>query len=90
MLLTSMYGYRKITPGKSPSRKVPTHQTPPWKITPWRISTRKIPTWNFPAHFINCLSSLNISPIHGGESVYVDPPPWPKILISPERLRVSP
>ena len=47
--------------------KVPTHQTSPQKISPpQKISTQKIPTWNIPTHFINCLFSLNTSPINGG------------------------
>ena len=56
--LLQFFGSRKILPGKTPTRKIPTHQTTPWKISPRKILTQKIPTLNIPTHFINCLSSL--------------------------------
>ena len=69
--LLQFFGSRKILPGKTPTRKIPTHQTTPWKISPRKILTQKIPTLNIPTHFINCLSSLFLHlilrPWMGGE-----------------------
>ena len=50
----------EILPENShPSKFTPTKQPP--GTSPRQIATQKILTWNIPNHFINCLSSLNIS-----------------------------
>ena len=53
--------------GKFPTGKLPPGKLPPIKLPPRKITSHKILTWNIPTHLINCLSSLNTSPINEGE-----------------------
>ena len=82
-LLIAEYGSRKILPKKIP----PPRKFPPIKLPPGK-SPQKTPTWNITTHFINCLSSLNTSPINGGRVYMYICIPGQKKLIAPERLRV--
>ena len=63
-------------------RKISTHRSPP----------RKLPPETFPTHFINWLSLHDTSSLNGGGvgggGGRRDLPPWTKVLISLERLRV--
>ena len=78
-LLIAEYGSRKILPKKIP---------PPPENSHPSNSPQKTPTWNITTHFINCLSSLNTSPINGGRVYMYICIPGQKKLIAPERLRV--
>ena len=64
--------FNEMILGKFPTGTFPLIKFPPIKLPSRKIPTEKIPTCNIPAHLINCLSSLNTSPINkGGGRMYM-------------------